>query len=142
MADPEISREEKQIVVRRNGPYAVFGEIPLVRKVQVVSEYGEPLTWKKTETLPIHKTYLLCRCGKSKTMPFCDLTHTRIPFDGTETADTRFPRSGAATRFRAAFNSPSVATTTCAWNPDFAARAPPLSINLSRKRPIRTCGPR
>jgi CDGSH-type Zn-finger protein/uncharacterized Fe-S cluster protein YjdI len=33
--------------------------------------------------------YLLCRCGKSKTMPFCDATHARLPFDGTETADER-----------------------------------------------------
>ncbi len=89
MAGPEINPEEKQILVRRNGPYAVFGDIPLVRKIQVVSEYGEPLTWKKTETFTTRKTYLLCRCGKSKTMPFCDLTHTRIPFDGTETADER-----------------------------------------------------
>ena len=89
MDNSEINRDEKIIVVKRNGPYAVSGDIPLARKIQVVSEYGEPLTWKKTETIKTRKTYLLCRCGKSSTMPFCDATHARIPFDGTETADER-----------------------------------------------------
>jgi CDGSH-type Zn-finger protein len=65
------------------------GDIPLVRKIQIVSEHGEPLTWKKTETLKTRKPCLLCRCGKSRTMPFCDATHARIPWDGNETADER-----------------------------------------------------
>jgi CDGSH-type Zn-finger protein len=89
MAAPEVSPDEKLIVVKPNGPYTVYGGIPLVRKVQVVSEYGEPLTWKTTEILKTRKTYILCRCGKSGTLPFCDATHARIPFDGTETADER-----------------------------------------------------
>jgi len=87
MENPETSPTEKVIVVKRNGPYKVYGDIPLLRRIQVVSEYGEPLTWKTTETFATRRTYLLCRCGKSKTMPFCDSTHARIPFDGTETAD-------------------------------------------------------
>jgi CDGSH-type Zn-finger protein len=89
MENSETTPVEKSIAVKPNGPYTVYGGIPLVRKVQVVSEYGEPLTWKTTETLKTRKTYLLCRCGKSSTMPFCDSTHIRIPFDGTETADER-----------------------------------------------------
>jgi CDGSH-type Zn-finger protein len=92
MENSETTPVEKSIVVKPNGPYMVSGDIPLVRKVQVVSEYGEPLTWKKTETLKTRKTYLLCRCGKSSTWPFCDATHARIPFDGTETADERSTR--------------------------------------------------
>jgi CDGSH-type Zn-finger protein len=82
------SNSEKMITVRRNGPYAVSGGIPLVRKIQVVSEQGEPLTWKTREVFSIGKTYLLCRCGRSKRMPFCDSTHSRIGFNGTETAET------------------------------------------------------
>ena len=36
----------RKIVVFPNGPYLVRRGIPLVRKTQVVSEFGEPLTWK------------------------------------------------------------------------------------------------
>ncbi len=89
MEHSETTPIEKSIAVKRNGPYMVSGEIPLVRRIQVVSEYGEPLTWKKIETFTTRRTYLLCRCGKSGTMPFCDATHARIHFDGTETADER-----------------------------------------------------
>lgn len=79
----------KKIVVEADGPYIVYGHIPLVRKTQVVSEYGEPLTWKKEETIETGTSYRLCRCGQSKGKPFCDSTHIEDCFDGTETADTQ-----------------------------------------------------
>jgi CDGSH-type Zn-finger protein len=88
MIDSAIPDNEMKIIIRRNGPYVVSGGVPLVRKIQVVSEQGEPLTWKKGEEFRVGKTYLLCRCGKSKRMPFCDSTHLKIDFDGTETAET------------------------------------------------------
>jgi CDGSH-type Zn-finger protein len=78
----------KRIVVKYNGPYVVEGDVPLVHKVQVVSEYGEPLTWKKGETIKTSEVYELCRCGYSHEKPFCDGTHCEIDFDGTESADT------------------------------------------------------
>jgi CDGSH-type Zn-finger protein len=81
--------DRKRIVVEEDGPYQVYGDIPLVRKTQVVSEYGEPLTWKREETIETSEAYELCRCGESTTLPFCDSTHREIGFDGTETADTR-----------------------------------------------------
>lgn len=76
------------ITIQRNGPYAVRGGIPLVLKSAVVSEHGEPLTWKKEAVLSTDNFYRLCRCGQSSTKPFCDGTHVRMRFDGTETADT------------------------------------------------------
>jgi CDGSH-type Zn-finger protein len=78
----------KRIVVRKNGPYVVYGGVPLVCKVQVVSEYGEPLTWKKEETIDTKPVYTLCRCGKSSKKPFCDGMHAKTDFDGTESADS------------------------------------------------------
>jgi CDGSH-type Zn-finger protein len=78
----------KKIEVWSNGPYLVIGEIPLVRKTQVVSEYGEPLTWKKDGEIQTEEPYYLCRCGHSSIKPFCDLTHHGINFDGTEMAPT------------------------------------------------------
>jgi CDGSH-type Zn-finger protein len=85
--DEPVGRVQK-IVIRPNASYKVFGGIPLVRKVQIVSEYGEPLAWKKEETIPTEESYALCRCGQSGNKPFCDRTHRTINFDGTETADT------------------------------------------------------
>ena len=80
---------DKKIVVRKNGSYIVHGDVPLVRKAQVVSEHGEPLTWKKGETIETSEPYALCCCGQSSNKPFCDGMHAKIDFDGTESADTR-----------------------------------------------------
>ena len=83
-----MAKDKRKIVVTRDGPYVVHGHIPLVRKTQVVSEYGEPLTWKKEGEIETPESYDLCRCGKSDYFPFCDATHTLVDFDGTETAET------------------------------------------------------
>ena len=91
MATDQINRaiKPKRIVVKRNGPYVVEGGVPLVRKTQVVSEYGEPLTWRKEGTLPTSEGEdYLCRCGQSSKFPFCDSTHRAAGFDGTESADS------------------------------------------------------
>lgn len=91
MSDPENAqpRIPKKIKVKNNGPYKVSGNIPLVHKTQIVSEYGEPLTWKKDGEIEVDPDeYDLCRCGKSGNKPFCDASHRKAGFDGTETADT------------------------------------------------------
>jgi CDGSH-type Zn-finger protein len=56
---------------------------------QVVSECGEPLDWKSGKVCETPETYELCRCGQSEFKPFCDVTHSLVDFDGTETADMR-----------------------------------------------------
>ncbi len=92
----ESENNTPKIVIVKNGSYHVFGSIPLVHKTQVVSEYGEPLTWKKDKDYPARNIegkdfYGLCRCGHSGNKPFCDGTHRDVGFDGTETADTYSP---------------------------------------------------
>jgi CDGSH-type Zn-finger protein len=79
---------EQRIVVVADGPYLVYGEVPLARKRRVVSENGKALTWEKREVLETEETYALCRCGRSETKPFCDGTHAELGFDGTETAES------------------------------------------------------
>jgi CDGSH-type Zn-finger protein len=76
----------KQIEVCCDGPYIVTGSIPFVRMTQVVSEFGEPLTWRKDGELKVEPVYFLCRCGHSRHKPFCDGKHLEVKFDGTESA--------------------------------------------------------
>jgi CDGSH-type Zn-finger protein/rubrerythrin len=80
---------KRKIVIWPNGPYVVYGDIPLLRKYRVLHEHQEGLTWRKGEPYETEETYALCRCGQSSTKPFCDGTHVRMRFDGTETADPR-----------------------------------------------------
>lgn len=83
-----MADNDQRITVQRKGPYIVHGNIPLVRKSAVISEHGEPLTWKKDEVLQTGGTYALCRCGRSNVKPFCDGSHSHPDFDGSEVADT------------------------------------------------------
>jgi CDGSH-type Zn-finger protein len=84
-----IPGDTRRIVVLPGGPYLVYGDIPLVRKKKIVSENNDSLTWQKTEVIETEDTYALCRCGQSASKPFCDGTHARIGFEGTEVADPR-----------------------------------------------------
>ncbi len=71
----------------KNGPYIVTGSIPLIKKEIRNDAEGYCSTWHDVETYPLQEQYALCRCGNSKNKPFCDGTHTKIHFNGTETAD-------------------------------------------------------
>ena len=82
-----MTTDHQKISVQRNGPYLVKGGIPLVRRAPVMSEHGEPVAWGKGDYLADDDVYLLCRCGQSSNKPFCDGTHTRVGFDGTEAGD-------------------------------------------------------
>jgi len=73
------------ISIAPNGPYLVSG-VRLVVRTPVETAAGEPIAWEKGPALASTDRYALCRCGASDRKPFCDGTHARVGFDGTEVA--------------------------------------------------------
>jgi CDGSH-type Zn-finger protein len=69
---------EVTIQVRANGPYKVTGP------ARIVDAEGREFV------LPPGSGVVLCRCGQSKSKPFCDTTHRQIGF----VADDSAPRVG------------------------------------------------
>ncbi len=88
---------DARIRVTTDGPYRVRGALPLVRVAQVETQYGEPVDWTTPEPIGAGRRFSLCRCGRSKTKPYCDDSHLE-GFDGTEVAD-RGPRADRASTF-------------------------------------------
>jgi CDGSH-type Zn-finger protein len=77
---------EVKVVVSKNGPYLVTGDVPLAKQTIVSDAEGGSQAWKESDPFPAQASYALCRCGHSKNKPFCDGTHNKIKFDGTESA--------------------------------------------------------
>ena len=77
------------ISIAPNGPYLVSGA-RLVVRTPVETAAGEPIAWEKGAVLSENERYALCRCGASDRKPFCDGTHARAGFDGTEAASGRY----------------------------------------------------
>ncbi|HMK45925.1 MAG TPA: CDGSH iron-sulfur domain-containing protein [Methanocella sp.] len=76
-----------KVVISKDGPYLVSGGLPLAKEFIVADPVeGCPVEWQHGDMYPHQETYALCRCGESKNKPFCDGTHAKISFDGTETA--------------------------------------------------------
>jgi len=90
---------EKRIEVCKNGPYRVHGGIPLsVQRIEL-DEAGFSESWKEEKQLEVREhPYILCRCNRSKNLPFCDGYHKEIHFVGTEHASHE-PYLGQATRY-------------------------------------------
>lgn len=78
-----------KIKVTKDGPYIISGDIPLDKQEIQVDDEGNSVEYKKLKEYPKQETCGLCRCGKTKNAPYCDGTHTKVKFDGTETASTK-----------------------------------------------------
>jgi CDGSH-type Zn-finger protein len=78
-----------EIRVTKDGPYLVSGELPLAKATIGTNAEGESIRWEWGKPLPTQKNMALCRCGHSSHKPFCDGTHAKVGFDGTETASRR-----------------------------------------------------
>lgn len=75
-----------RVVVSEDGPYIVSGNVPLAKQIISTDAEGGSESWQQGKVYSDQETYSLCRCGNSKTKPFCDGSHLRTHFDGTETA--------------------------------------------------------
>jgi CDGSH iron-sulfur domain-containing protein 3 len=58
-----------EIKVRDNGPYKVTGP------VRLIDPEGNEIAYDATRPIA------LCRCGRSRTKPFCDRSHREAGFD-------------------------------------------------------------
>jgi CDGSH-type Zn-finger protein len=94
------------VTVMQNGPYGAAGSVPLQKQTITTSANGDCEQWTEGATFPLQGKYALCRCGHSNKKPFCDGTHARIGFDGTETA-SRAPYRDQAKNF----DGPAMALT-------------------------------
>ncbi len=73
-----------RIKIIKDGPYVVRGNVPLAESV--ITPIGMEYEMKAGREFPQAEEYYLCRCGKSKNPPFCDGSHAKTNFVGTETA--------------------------------------------------------
>lgn len=96
---------QPRITVTENGPLHVTG-LRLRRITPVYDDEGNGIEWRWGEEIEAPEEYDLCRCGQSKTLPFCDGTEKEIGWDGTEVAD----RGPTAERRRAYGVEPAVMT--------------------------------
>ncbi len=85
---PEIDQlnREPRVRVTKHGPYLVTGGPPLETERIVSSQFGVGLKWEKGSGFPPRETYSLCRCGHTRTPPYCDGTHRATAWNGEETA--------------------------------------------------------
>jgi CDGSH-type Zn-finger protein len=89
--EKEVKDETKtgkhKIKVCKNGPYLIEGGIPLTTQTIETDTKGVPNEWLSGKKYPSEEKCTLCRCGQSKNKPFCDGTHLKVNFNGTETAN-------------------------------------------------------
>ena len=66
----------------------VTGNVPLYKMIiKCDGKTNTPVEWLIAEKYKTHDSYCLCRCGQSSHKPFCDGTHIKINFNGTEEFD-------------------------------------------------------
>jgi CDGSH-type Zn-finger protein len=117
----------RRITVTENGPYQVEGSIPLAKQTIIADAEGSSRDWLRGEPIEATASYRLCRCGHSASKPFCDDTHLKIRFDGTEVA-SREPYLDQVEVFEGAAMDLTDAQSLCAsgrfCDPDGSIRAP------------------
>ncbi len=75
-----------RVKVTKNGPYRVTGGVPLAEQNICVDKDDECHGWEEGKKYPDQESYSLCRCGHSQNKPYCDGSHVKAKFEGTEEA--------------------------------------------------------
>lgn len=85
--------KEGKIIITRDGPYQVEGNVDINLSSIGSDANGDSVSWikgrefdKSEEPMEAECTFL-CRCGHSRTKPFCDGTHDDAGFCGHEHPD-------------------------------------------------------
>ena len=79
-------RKQPRVRVTKDGPYRITGDVPLKEERIVSSQFGIGLRWEMGGEFPPRESYSLCRCGHTKTPPYCDGTHAHTEWQSQETA--------------------------------------------------------
>jgi len=75
------------IKITPDGPYLAFGIHDISEKIIIEDAHGVSIEYGQGKKFEIKSDPVaLCRCGQSRNKPFCDGSHARVEFDGTETA--------------------------------------------------------
>jgi len=90
----ETKKETKKngkmkIKIIKDGPYLVKGNIPIYQQIIITDEAGHTRELVDEKEYSVKEIYTLCRCGEFEKRPFCDGTHSKIGFDGRETASRK-----------------------------------------------------
>ncbi len=83
-------RSKKRLQDNRYQKWTSFGfwRHPLCIPLTIECDgQGTPTKWIIGKRLDTQENYALCRCGQSSNKPFCDGSHVKANFDGTETSE-------------------------------------------------------
>jgi len=79
-----MAEKEPRIKILKDGPYMLTGDTCM--SVKIIRPSGNSYEWEDGGEIAHRDPSILCRCGASDKPPFCDGSHKKIKFDGTETA--------------------------------------------------------
>lgn len=82
-------KKNARVIIAKDGPYLVSGGLSINKQIIGIGKENEPERWIEGKKVNCTETYKLCRCGDSNKKPFCDDSHGKVGFDGTETASKK-----------------------------------------------------
>jgi CDGSH-type Zn-finger protein len=105
---------QARVQISKNGHNRVSGNLPLAEEILGADGARVSVKWQHGGTVPLQQHYALCRCGHSAHKPFCDGSHAKVGFDGTETA-SRAPYREQAKVIRGPAMTLTDAESLCAF---------------------------